>query len=170
MWTSRQIPNLYRDPPAQRVCYFHEFYAGLQYLYAGYEVMVWYRAVEDRICYEKACELFGGPLHEQGNSIAGKFIAPNGEREGRAPDLIVFDPATLCFRFVECKGKREKFTARQVERFQDIESHLNKIFPNGERLLDNPRRRDLFPEVPKTRKQPPPHKWLHIARLEPVQA
>ncbi len=156
MWLSKQIPTPYTLPVSQ-ICYFSEFFAGIQYLNAGYDVIVWYRAVEDRICFDKARELLTG--HDSKESKAAiEYILRNDETEGRPPDLIVFDPHTNCFRFVECKREKETFSQTQPTCFGLVETLLNRVFPKQEKLLCNPSRLDLFPMLD-------PGQWIHIARI-----
>jgi hypothetical protein len=111
MFSGRDIPH---SGPIKYCSYFHEFYVRTQYLDAGYDVLFYQRKVEDPVCYRKACELFGDV---DGCTDAGQFIVPNREDGGRAPDLIVFKPGTKLFRFVECKGKYERFAKSQPKRF-----------------------------------------------------
>jgi hypothetical protein len=147
---SREIPNGVRRPG--HTYYFNEFFAGIQYLAAGYEAMVFYRQVEDQKCYQKIVELLGG-------DAAAQVLAPNSEKGGRAPDLVVFDPQTGKFRFVECKKKNERYTPPQKDRFLGIERYLNNSRQAG-KLLSNPRREDLFPPLALGQ-------WIHVARLMP---
>jgi len=149
MRRSRQIPH---SGPLKNAMFFHELYAGTRYLDMGYEALFFYRLVEDRGCYEKAAALLGG-------QEAARFITPNAEKGGRAPDLLVFDTKTGACRFVECKGKTEPFTRRQVDRFKAIEAYLNtrEALPKP---LSDPRHPDLFPALP-------PGQWIHVARLVP---
>lgn len=58
MLRSRQIPH---SGPLQNAWFFHEFYMGTRYLDAGYEVLFFYRRVEDDRCYQMAEKLLGGP-------------------------------------------------------------------------------------------------------------
>jgi hypothetical protein len=150
MWGSRQIPH---SGPISNVMFFHEFFLGTRYVEAGYGVLFFYRQVEDEACYRKACEILGG-------EEAARFITPNNERGGRAPDLLVYDPRSLCFRFVECKGKAERYTANQPGRFAEIEEYLNSTLPHGSEPLTDSRHGGLFPRLG-------PGQWIHVARLEP---
>ena len=149
MLGSKEIPH---SGPLRHTYFFNEFFIGTQYLDAGYEALVFYRKVEDEACYQKVTELFGG-------IAAAQFIAPNGEKGGRAPDLIIFDPRTNNFRFVECKREIEQFTKPQVGRFVGIERYLNTSSVAG-KVLSNPNREDLFPPLA-------PGEWIHIARISP---
>jgi hypothetical protein len=145
----RDMPH---SGPVKAPCFFREFYTAMQYLDAGYEAMVYHRKVEDPVCFEKACELFGG-------NEAGESIVPNWERKGRCPDLIIFKPGRKLFRFVECKGQKESFTKPQVARFEEIESQLFTEYLGKEaRALHDPAYPQLFPPLP-------PGKWTHIARV-----
>lgn len=146
MLTSRQIPH--SEPREPRG--FHEFYMGTLYIDAGYEAMSFYRRVEDEASYAKVCELVGG-------EAVAQFVAPNSENGGRAPDLIVFEPATSRFRFVETKGKSEPFTMSQVNRFTGIETHLNQVSPPLPQPLCGPDTH-LLPPLASGR-------WIHVARL-----
>jgi hypothetical protein len=149
MLTSCQIPH---SGPIKGPMFFHELFLGTQYLDAGYGALFFYRQVEDQACYQKACKLFGG-------SAAAQFITPNWEKGGRAPDLLIFEPPTGRFWFVECKGRSERFTPKQVQRFREIEDYLNRnSFAHAEPLVD-PRDERLFPPLA-------PGQWIHIARLE----
>jgi hypothetical protein len=150
MLTSGQIPH---SGPIRGPMFFHELYLGTQYLDAGYGAIFFYRQVEDVTCYQKACELLGG-------SAAAQVITPNWERGGRAPDLLVFDPSTGRFRFVECKGKNERFTPKQVQRFWEIEEYLNRTSTAHAEPLTDKRNRRLFPALASGQ-------WIHIARLFP---
>jgi hypothetical protein len=125
MLLGRDMPH---SGPMKGACFFREFYMGMQYLDAGYEAMVYHRKVDDEVCFQKACELFGGA---DGCTAAGDFIVPNNEIGGRAPDLIIFKPGTKLFRFVECKGKDEHFTQPQPTRFTAIEKYLNTSLAPG---------------------------------------
>ena len=150
MHESRQIPH---SGPIDHPMFFNELYLGTQYLDAGYEVLFFYRQVEDEQCYQKACEILGGADAEQ-------FITPNNERGGRAPDLLVYDPESLRFRFVECKGEREAYTANQPGRFLEIEEYLNATLPAGSEALSDSSHMLLFPRLW-------PGQWIHVARLSP---
>jgi hypothetical protein len=141
--------------PMKGACFFREFYTGMQYLDAGYEAMVYQRKVEDELCFQKACELFGDI---DGCTDAGKFIVPNDETGGRAPDLIVFKPGTKLFRFVECKGKGENFTQPQPARFTGIEEYLNASLAPGTEALFDPAHPKLFPPLSAGH-------WIHVARI-----
>jgi hypothetical protein len=152
MLFGRDMPH---SGPMKGACFFPEFYMGMQYLDASYEAMVYHRKVEDELCFLKACELFGDT---GGRDDAGRFIVPNGERGGRAPDLIVFKGGTKLFRFVECKGKSERLTKRQPERFARIEEYLNKSLGTGARALSDPAFPQLFPPLSEGR-------WIHVARI-----
>lgn len=152
MFSSRQIPHSGRVKDAY---FFHEFFMGTQYLDAGYEALFWYREVESKESYKQARALLGG-------SDAAEFICPNDERTGRPPDLLVFDPRTRAFRFVECKGKSEPLTKAQPGRFAGIEEYLNQHPPPCKRPLGvtGPLWSDLFPPLA-------PGQWIHVARLAP---
>lgn len=147
MRQSKQIPH---SSALDNAMFFHELFMGTRYLDAGYEALFFYRQVEDQACYDKAEELLGG-------RAAAQFITPNGETGGRAPDLLVFDRKTGAFRFVECKGKTEPFTSRQVARFKAIEDYLNR-WSRYRRPLEGPEHPDLFPRLSAGQ-------WIHIARL-----
>lgn len=149
MLTSRQIPH---SGPIKNPMFFHELFLGTQYLDAGYGALFFYRRVEDEACYAKAYELLGG-------KVAAQFITPNSEKSGRAPDLLVFEPSTGRFRFVECKGETEPFTLNQTRRFADIERYLNSNPPPNPKPLSDSRNEKLFPSLG-------PGQWVHIARLE----
>jgi hypothetical protein len=138
MLMGRDMPH---SGPMKGACFFREFYMGMQYLDAGYEAMVYQREVEDGVCFRKACELFGDT---GGCAVAGKFIVPNDETGGRAPDLIVFKPGTKLFRFVECKGKGENLTQAQPARFTGIEEYLNASLAPGTEALFDPAHPKLF--------------------------
>jgi hypothetical protein len=150
MLTSGQIPH---SGPIRGPMFFHELFLGTQYLDAGYGAVFFYRQVEDMACYQKACELLGG-------SAAAQFITPNWEKGGRAPDLLVFDPPTGRFRFVECKGRNERFTPKQVQRFREIEDYLNQTSKAHAEPLTDDRDQRLFPALASGQ-------WIHIARLFP---
>lgn len=153
MFSSAQIPH---SGPVKNAFGFHEFFMGSQYIDAGYEATCYYREVECKVCFEKAKELFGG-------EEAAKFITPNTERGGRPPDLLVFDPRTGAFRFVECKFRGERPTKAQPKRFAGIEDSLNRNPPPCKRALtsSDPRWKVLFPPLE-------PGKWIHMARLVPA--
>lgn len=110
--------------------FFHELFLGTRYLGAGCGALFFYRQVEDDACYRKACEILGG-------DSAAQFITPNNEQGGRAPDLLVYDPRSLRFRFVECKSQSEAYTANQPRRFAEIEEYLNATLPEGSEPLTN---------------------------------
>ncbi len=151
MLSSRQIPH---SGPIDNPLFFNEFLMGTKYLDAGYEVLFFYRQVEDEACYQKACELLGG-------TTAAQFVTPNSERDGRAPDLLVFDPKTSRFRFVECKRVGEPFTRKQPQRFAAIERYLNQTPHVHGSVLADPQRATLFPPLWEGQ-------WIHIARLKPA--
>ena len=150
MFTSRQIPH---SGPIRDAMFFNELFLGTQYLDAGYGALFFYREVEDLQCYRKACEILGG-------EDAAQFITPNSERGGRAPDLLVYDPRSLRFRFVECKGPSEGYTKNQPGRFRKIEEYLNEKLPKGCQPLADIKHEMLFPILR-------PGQWIHVARLEP---
>jgi hypothetical protein len=152
MLHGRDMPH---SGPMKGACFFREFYVAMQYLDAGYEALVYHREVEDKLCFLKACELFGDT---GGRTDAGKFIVPNDETGGRAPDLIVFKPETKLFRFVECKGKKENFTQPQPARFTAIEDYLNKSLGTGTGALFDPAYPQLFPPLSAGR-------WIHVAQV-----
>jgi hypothetical protein len=154
MLLGRDIPH---SGPIKYCSYFHEFYLGTQYLDAGYDVLFYHRKVEDELCYRKACELFGDA---DGCTDAGQFIVPNKEDGGRAPDLIVFKPGTKLLRFVECKGKYEKFAKSQPKRFAGIEEYLNNCSALKTGPLFDPAYPELFPPLAVGQ-------WIHVARLIP---
>jgi hypothetical protein len=131
----------------------NELLTGIRYLDAGYEALFFYRQVEDERGYQKAFELLGG-------TEAAEFITPNSESGGRAPDLLVFDPKTNRFRFVECKAPSEPFTERQPQRFTAIEQYLNQTAKRHGPVLSDPQRLELFPILAEGR-------WIHIARVGP---
>ena len=85
MLESRQIPH---SGPVRDAWFFHELFLGIRYLEAGYGALFYYRQVDDAACYLKACEILG-------DEAAAQFIAPNSERGGRAPDLLIDDPRSL---------------------------------------------------------------------------
>jgi hypothetical protein len=150
MWDSGQIPH---SGPVRDAFFFNELFLGTRYLDAGYEVLFYYRQVDDETCYQKLCELLGGTVNAQ-------FVAPNSEAGGRAPDLLVFDPQNGRFRFVECKGRSETVTRRQLERFASIERYLANLGTCPPALADA-HNTILFPRLSKDR-------WIHVARLDPV--
>jgi len=151
MLFSKQIPH---SGPIAHPLFFNELLMGTRYLDAGYEVLFFYRQVEDEACYQKACELLGG-------NAAARFVTPNSERDGRAPDLLVFAPETNRFRFVECKRVGESFTRKQPTRFATIERYLNQTSDlHGSALADS-RDASLLPPLSEGQ-------WIHIARLRPV--
>jgi len=153
MFRSKQIPH---GAPNPNECRFvNEFFMGTLYLDAGFEVLNFYRAVEHRPSYEKAKELLGG-------REAIEFINPNGEKRGRPPDLLVFNDQTKEFRFVECKGKNERFSPSQPTRFAAIENFLHDNPPPCGHPLADPEHRwnGLFPPLGQGQ-------WIHIARLIP---
>jgi hypothetical protein len=125
---------------------------GTLYLDAGYEALFFYRKVEDEVCHQKAVSVLGG-------NLAAQFITPNDETGGRAPDLLVLNPLTKHFRFVECKGKCERFTKSQKGRFAEIERYLNSS-SIASNVLSDSGREDLFPPLAAGQ-------WIHIARLVP---
>lgn len=147
MFTSRQIPH---SGPLKEARGFHEFFMGTLYIDAGYEAMCFYRRVENEACYEQVCKLLGG-------DAAAQFVAPNSERGGRAPDLIVFELQTSRFRFVETKGRTESFTRSQVDRFTGIEAYLNGVSPPLPQPLSGSNSH-LFPPLSAGR-------WIHVARI-----
>ncbi len=151
MAKSGQIPH---GGPLKNAMFFHELYMGTRYLDAGYEALFFYRRVEDDRCYQMAEMLLGSPA-------AAQIITPNSERGGRPPDLLVFNPKTGAFRFVECKGRSEPFTPRQEGKFRFIERYLNETGTGRSDPLADPSRRDLFPDLSKGQ-------WIHIARLVPA--
>lgn len=155
MRTSRQIPHSGPLRGGQGALGFVELFVGGLYIDAGYEAMWMYLRKEDERCYHKLCELLGG-------ETAGRFIAPDFEKGGRAPDLIVFNPDTGCFRFVECKNKTEGFSPSQRKRFIGIEEFLNRTSANHAGVLSMPNENNLFPAL--TTGQ-----WIHIARLVAVR-
>jgi hypothetical protein len=122
------------------------------------DVLFYQRKVEDEVCYRKACELFNDA---DGCTDAGQFIVPNKEDGGRAPDLIVFKPGTKLFRFVECKGKYEKFAKAQPSRFAGIERFLNESSVAKTGPLFDPAYPQLFPPLSNGQ-------WIHVARLIPA--
>lgn len=136
---------------------FNELFMAIRYIEAGYEALWYYRKVEDNRSYQKLCELLGGDQ-------AGHAIAPNSEKGGTAPDLIVFEPGTGRFRFVECKGKWEPFTTRQIDRFAGIETYLNDHPPAHAPALSvsaDENHQELFPTLPTGQ-------WIHVARVVPL--
>jgi hypothetical protein len=70
MLLGRDMPH---SGPMKGACFFREFYMGMQYLDAGYEAMVYHRKVDDEVCFQKACELFGGA---DGCTARGRFHCP----------------------------------------------------------------------------------------------
>jgi hypothetical protein len=155
MLLSNQIPHDGPPPPGQGALGFGELYVGGQYIEAGYEVMWRYLRKENQRCYRKLCELLGG-------EEAVRFVAPDSEAGGRAPDLLVFHPETGRFRFVECKGKNEGFAPKQIERFIGIEEFLNRTTANHAGLLSEPNETRLFPPLGEGQ-------WIHMARVVPVR-
>lgn len=151
--TNRQVPF---GRPLQKCWFFSEVLTGTRYLEAGYEVLWYYRQIEDQASYRMACDLFGGPA-------AAQLIIPNSERHGQAPDLIVFDRNSKRFRFVECKQRGERFTPKQLQRFEFIEKHLNENLNRDLSLLTDSNHPDLFPTLE-------PGRWLHVARVLPHQS
>lgn len=148
--SNRQVPY---GRPLRKCWFFSEVLVGTRYLDAGYEVLWYYRQVEDEASYRMACELFGGPT-------AAQLIIPNSERYGQAPDLIVFDRRSKRFRFVECKRRGERFTPKQLQRFASIEQYLNHTLTRDLSLLTDTDRPSLFPPLAAGR-------WIHVARVEP---
>ena len=86
MLKSRQLPC---DGPVKDAIGFHELFAGMRYLDAGYDALWYYR---DK-AREKAKELLGG------DAAVTKLIT-NLESHPQPPDLLVFCPKTKRFRFV----------------------------------------------------------------------
>lgn len=152
MLQSRQIPH---SGPISGPMFFNELFLGTQYLDAGYGALFFYREVEDRACYRKAREILGG-------EDAAQFVTPNSERGGRAPDLLIYDPDSLRFRFVECKSPTERYTQHQPVRFAGIEAYLNATLPASATPLSDETHPALFP---------PLHagQWIHVARLHAVE-
>lgn len=74
MFLSHQIPH---SGPLKNTFFFHELFIGTKYLDAGYEVLFFYRQVEDQASYRKASEVLG--------SSAAEFIAPNAEKGWPSP-------------------------------------------------------------------------------------
>lgn len=150
MRTSRQVPH---SGPIKTPMFFNELYLGTQYLDAGFGALFFYRQAEDEAGYRMACDVLGG-------DAAAQAITPNSERGGRAPDLLVYDRATLQFRFIECKARSEAFTPSQLRRFAEIETYLNGVLPSEATPLTEPRLQELFPTLR-------PGEWIHVARLVP---
>jgi hypothetical protein len=150
MWRSRQIPH--SGPVNGKPLGFGELLVGMKYLDAGYEALFLYRDNEDRVAHQMLCDLVGG-------ASAGREIAPNGEKGGRPPDLLVVDRPTRRFRFVECKRPREGFTKTQPRKFAAIEDLLNSSCARDQ-VLEDERNHELFPLLPEGR-------WIHIVRLVP---
>src|SRR5205807_7614374 len=75
---------------------FNELFVGSKYLDVGYDALWACRRGECITCFQKAGELLGDRMAEQ-------FLI--GEKDGRPPDLLLFDTHTGRVRFVECKGK-----------------------------------------------------------------
>ncbi len=146
--SNSQVPN---GRPLRKCWFFSEVLIGTLYLDAGYEVLWYYRQVDDQTSYRMACDLFGGPS-------AAEFIIPNSESNGQAPDLIIFDPTTKRFRLVECKRRYERFTGKQVKRFASIEQHLNHTMDWDKSLLTDPNYPNLFPPLAAGA-------WIHVARI-----
>ncbi len=149
-------PRYPRDKPAE-VRGFNELFMAIRYIEAGYEVLWYYRKVEDERSYQKLCQLLGG-------DEAVHAIAPNSEQGGMPPDLIVFEPGTGRFRFVECKGKWEVFTTRQRDRFAGIETYLNDHPPAHAPALSvsaDENHQELFPTLATGQ-------WIHVARVLPM--
>jgi hypothetical protein len=150
MLTSQQVPN---GRPVRDAHFFHELLVGMLYIDAGYEAIVWYRKAQDPLCHRKLCELLGG-------ADAGEFVGSSYEKGGCGPDLLVFHPTTGAFRFVECKGKTERYTSPQLGRFEAIERYLASGSHRHPPLHDvsTP---DLFPPLAANR-------WIHVVRLVSV--
>lgn len=156
MLRSRQIPHSGPLSPGQGALGFGELFVGNLYLDAGYEVMWRYLPKENRRSYEKVCELLG-------SEAGGQFLAPDSEVGGRAPDLLVFDPESGRFRFVECKAKNERFAHKQVERFAGIEAFLNSPVTKHGAFLSVAGDDQLFPVLPVGQ-------WIHIACVVPAKS
>ena len=149
MLTSQQVPN---GAPVRDAHFFHELLVGMRYIDAGFEAIVWYRKAQDPLSHKKLCELLGG-------AAAGKFVGSSNESGGCGPDLLVFHPTTGAFRFVECKGKTERYTSRQLGRFEAIEKYLASRSYHHSPLYDA-KMPGLFPPLAATR-------WIHVVRLVP---
>lgn len=154
MFRGHDMPH---SGPIKYCSYFHEFYVGIQYLDAGYDVLFYQRRVEDEVCFRKACELFGDV---DGCTAAGDRIFLNKEDGGRPPDLIVFKTGTKLFRLVECKGPTEGFTKSEPSRFAAIEDFLKNSSVAKIGPLFDPAYPRLFPPLPAGQ-------WTHVARLMP---
>ena len=153
---NNQIPHSHRDDHFKVCRSFNELFMAMQYLDAGYEVHLFYRASGEcgtDVSYTKAVEVLGKAYM----SILGlgKGTEP--------PDLLVVQPGTCKFRFVECKGPSEPPTKGQVKRFLEIEEALNSNPPPcGEPLSDQMREEDLFPRLD-------PGRWIHVVRVVPYK-
>lgn len=154
---SNLIPHSHRDPRFSKneSRGFNEVYMATQYLDAGYEVHFGYRSEKEHQCdrsYKMAVEVLG-KAHTSSLGLG------NG---AEPPDLLVVQPSTRKFRFVECKGPSEPPTKGQVKRFLEIEEALNSNPPPfGEPLSDQMREEDLFP-------RPDPGRWIHVVRVVPM--
>jgi hypothetical protein len=150
----RDMPH---SGPMTGACYFPELYMGMKYLDAGYEAMVYHRKVEDPVCFDKACELFGDT---DGRTEGGEFIAPNKEEGGRCPDLIIFKPGDKTISFRRMQRQNESPTKAQPDRFPKIEKFLEdrlrkSLIPEALHDATHP---ELFPPLP-------PGKWIQFARV-----
>lgn len=153
---SNQIPHSHRAPEFSKTGSrgFNELYMAIRYLDAGYEVHCGYRSENEHQCdrsYKMAVEVLG----EAHTSVLGLGKGPE------PPDLLVVQPGTCKFRFVECKGPSEAPTKGQVKRFLEIEEALNSNPPPCGEPLSDPMREDLFPHLD-------PGRWIHVVRVVPM--
>jgi hypothetical protein len=154
---SKQIPHSH-SAAVKDHRFFNELYMSMRYLDAGYEVHLFYRGKEcgSDESYKKAVEVLGN---------AYKTILRFG-KGGEPPDLLVVQPGTTKFRFVECKGPSETPTENQIAFFRHIEESLDNSPPPCGEPLSDPSRPRLFP--------PPPeghlHRWINIVRVAPSAA
>jgi hypothetical protein len=150
---SRQIPH---SGCISRPQGFGELLMGMRYIDAGYDASWYYRDNEDSIAHQLLCELVGG-------AAAARIIAPNGERGGRPPDLLVVHRETRRFRFVEIKRPGEGLTTTQPTKFPAIEALLNRNCNRSRCVLTDSSQPTLFPPLAEGQ-------WIHLVRLAPAPA